>query len=203
MPFASSLLTFMKNCNTADPILDTGAPRSVGGLASAQELAARTQQPLKLSVLPVSKRFMHGWGPQAQGASMTKFSWKLNVVDNEGNPFTLEFLLTESEDPLIVGRDILSTSNLDNAAGIVHFVDHESGSKHALHSYEANDATGNTRQFLDVGGLRKLATALLSVQDGATVGISERLQRMSPKTFATRLHHYGHLIAAEMKTIAS
>ena len=157
---------------------------------------------MRLSVLPSSKQFLHGWGPRADTASLAKFKWTLRAFDNKGDPFNLRFNLTEADDPLIIGRDVLSTSVLDNQASIVHIEDDESRSKHIVSTYEALDSTGNMRQFLDIGGLRKMATSLLSVQEGANVHISERLQRMSPKTFAIRLHHYGHLTAPEMKRLA-
>jgi len=101
----------MKNCSTIDPIIDTGASRSIGGLHAAQALASRIQLPLELKILPESERFLHGWGPQARDAALAKFSWTLPAVDNSGNKMSIRFYVTETRDPLVIGRDVLNSDH--------------------------------------------------------------------------------------------
>ena len=165
-----------------DPIIDTGAPLSIGSVKAATKLAAFLQIELVLEDLSDKEKTLHAWGLDGHGARWLLFLWKLEVLDQDNRKFVLKFKLTDGDEPLVIGLDQIENAQMLNDESVAKLGrNHEA----TFGTYLAVDA-GNVRQYLDVFPpcVRTLA---------GSVTPERRL--------AIKIHHYGHLTVPEMETL--
>lgn len=162
-----------------NPIIDDGAPHSIGGTIEACTLCDLLG--LNFNVIPASKQYSHGWGNNALDAKPICFSWDLFVLDSSGKPTVLNFDLIERSAPLIVGLDVREYAQIDNNRHELSFQRPTDKSERCFNTYIATDVGDNKRaRIMLLPHYNALAGSLLcSTYKGKESHIAKKLHRVS------------------------
>jgi len=96
-----------------NPIIDTGCPRSVGGIDSAIALSNAMGIEFALSPLDCPP-FIHGYGMKCSEPKVTIGVWMIPMTDLNGISFKLPFYIVNGDGVLLLGNDVCSKSNTLN-----------------------------------------------------------------------------------------
>ena len=110
-------------------------------------------------------------------------------MDGKGVTFSFK-LVPDGRDPLIIGQDNLCNSDLRLSKSVIDV--HRGSRVHKFGSYQALDASGNPRVYLDTRNLGHLTTLLASSDP----------QSVEPKKLAIKLHHFSHMPMKEMEMLS-
>jgi len=96
-----------------NPIIDTGCPKSVGGIESA--IALSNAMGIEFSISPLDcAPFLHGYGMECSESKVTIGIWYLPITDLNGTRIKLPFYLVQGDGVLLLGHSITSRSNIMN-----------------------------------------------------------------------------------------
>jgi hypothetical protein len=106
----------------ANPFVDQGCPRSVGGINTASALAR--QLGIDFTLLPLdSTPFLHGFGESFSDAKLTVARWMLPVENLDGEDVELEFFLVPGSGPLLLGNSLLHKAVVNGPDDLIEFTD--------------------------------------------------------------------------------
>lgn len=148
---------------------------------------------IPLNVSAPRNSYIHGWGTECSNGRMIKGSWKLTVMDNYNYPITLEFDIVDGHSPIILGLDTVQYADTYNRSRPRTLTIRRPQDKRAytLHTYTADDETGNQRLRLQiVPHASSPIRTLISTTD-----------RHGILTMAKRIHRFGHANEGEMRKI--
>jgi hypothetical protein len=97
-----------------NPILDSGAPKSVGGTHSAAPLASSLG--VALTFRPPTTISSVGWGVNSADAKPVVCIWVAPLTDLLGQCYELTFHLISGNTPLLIGEDVLSNADILNTS---------------------------------------------------------------------------------------
>lgn len=136
-----------------NPILDQGAPKSVGGIHTAARLADALGIPFTIET-PRSQ-YIKGFGANCSDAKPIIGSWNLPCQDIYGKRMHLPFDLVQGDNPLLIGLDTLFgtfrnriNSEVNPFTISLSKIDHEY--VRVFYIYYANDESNNLRCRLNL-----------------------------------------------------
>lgn len=94
----------MKVRADVNPILDEGAPTSVGGMV--EEAMLSNFMGMKVMVEPPRERYHHGWGQDCAEAKPVVCTWTILVMKINDRPTLLHFCPIEGVSLLMIGLDV-------------------------------------------------------------------------------------------------
>lgn len=131
-----------------NPILDQGAPKSVGGIHTAAKLSDALEIPFTLE--PPRSQYMQGFGSNCADAKPIIGSWSLPIQDIYGKRTHLSFDLVQGDNPLLIGLDTLFGTfhhriNSDSPPFTVRLSKPDDDYVRVFHIYYAEDENKNLR----------------------------------------------------------
>lgn len=136
--------------DNTNPIIDTGAPTSTGGIEQATKLCQALGIEFQLS--PPRTVYHHGWGSQCEKAKRIRNTWYLTIFDVNGLPTTMPFDLIQGSSPLIVGMDIVKYANAKNieSKAFIEFKRPTGNQARKLFTYIQPDGNNDDRLWLEI-----------------------------------------------------
>ncbi len=186
-----------------NPILDTGCPRSVGGIQSALALCQALDIPFELENLDCEP-FYHGYGMNCSEAKITVGVWRLPLSDLLGNPFTFSFYVVDGDGYLLVGNDVLQKAQLLNDEGLV--VISQGGTSTTDNSiyFSSYHSPGNRTHLFAIPsqgpGMKSFFSSVRSLfaMPNLPLNASEFNEGRYCKWFAFKLHSFTHYQLSDM-----
>jgi hypothetical protein len=183
-----------------NPILDSGAPNSVGGTHSAAALASSLG--VTLEFRPPTNISSVGWGINAADVKSEVCIWVAPLMDLLGQCYHITFHLISGTTPLLIGDDVLSNADILNT------------SKLSIIRIRA-DHLQEPAQFLTYSQLGRryleavpTSGAAILIEDLQNHAINTFLSthalaaiECSPETLARRIHRYSHASYNDMRTL--
>ena len=109
---------FCQNVVDPNPILDTGCPKSVGGMQYAVQICNSLQIPFQLESLDCTP-FYHGYGMHCSESQLFIGKWRLPMTDLRGNEFHLPFYIVRGNGYLLIGNNIAKKSKIHNSQNLI------------------------------------------------------------------------------------
>ena len=121
-------------CN---PVVDPGAPNSIGGLNTIAALADRLNIPLRLQ--PSKSPIYHFFGRKGNSSpgAWTVATWMMPVLFQSGTRITLPVECVPGDDPILVGLDFLDHCILDNPKNRI--ILERDGKQHIISTFKHSD----------------------------------------------------------------
>lgn len=134
----------------SNPILDEGAPRSIGGIESAVELCDALA--IKFYADLSRETYMHEWGIHGGDANPVICTWTLVVCDVDGKPTSISIDLVEGIEPILVGLELKQNADTCNLAEspYIRFKRPTDTYTRTFSIYTAEDRKGNLRLRMEV-----------------------------------------------------
>lgn len=171
----------VRTLRDVNPMMDEGAPTSIGGLNNAARLSDALGMPLQLSQ-PKSV-YRHGWGDGCADPKTVVATWHLRTSDMNGKPTIIPFDIVEGESPLILGLDVKRFADTINLAqpSILKIKRPSDKAERHFHTYLDKDINGNLRTWVEIAHHPKLSVNSLmsSVDKHRTLNIVKKLHRFS------------------------
>lgn len=172
-----------KRCDP-NPILDEGAPRSIGGMNNAMRLCDVLGY--KFEVDAPREDYWHGWGDQAADLRPVQCTWTLTVNDENGKPTAIPFDLIEGNAPLIVGLDLKRHADTVNRSSttFVTFQRPTDTSERRFRTYLSKDSTGNERIRLAIVPITRthMRSLMMTGRPRDTLTLVKKMHRLTHPT---------------------
>jgi len=179
-----------------NPLMDSGAPESIGGTQSAALLCDCLG--IQLVLEPPEQHFLHGWGPQMLDAKSVRCSWKLPVEGVDGRTTYFLFHLVHGDEPLVIGEAVTSRAKIDNIENLLHLRQGDGSYATSQPYYTTRD--GHRRLSVVPPPLE--AEAKVPAQLSSYLATSAKhLSKIGHGRLAKKLHGYSHATVLEMKRI--
>ncbi len=177
-----------------NPILDEGAPISVGGIYAATLLSNILGISFVMSAC--TRHYTHSWGPSPSSAQPVLGSWSFTTFDVNGLPTTFEFDIIDGPAPVIIGLDarkFSDTYNLTTKPFVI--ISRPCDSKpRKFFTHVTKDANGNERIHVDIVPHRSSTARSI-------ISSNNLLTHASPLSIAKRIHRYSHARYEDMKEL--
>ena len=170
--------------NDPNPILDEGAPRSVGGIESAVELC----DAIGIPFAPDSPRdqYKHSWGMDSNSAQPIICTWTLVTTDTNNQATAIPFDLMHGKAPLLVGLELKQYANTVNRSKQPHmtFKRPSDTSSRQFSTYVSKDRSGNERLRMEIVPMSntRIRSMLSSPKSRINTNAIKRIHRMTHAT---------------------
>ena len=196
-----------------NPIIDTGAPHSIGGISAAAQLANALG--LQLLLEPPSDHVKEiSWGPTATFIQPIVATWNLQVPDIYGVPTGFLFHVKKAVTPLLLVHDVLqhSTLHMNDSQPFLEIQQHSSTNRFFTYTQGVRTRIEFAPIYLTCiksseAGTPLFAEVSQSITDTDLCLLSERhpviseANKFFPDVLASRLHSYSHASVRDLKRL--
>lgn len=173
-----------------NPILDSGAPTSTGGINQATAICDALG--IALALEPAREIYFHGWGATCSDAKPIRCSWTLTVLDAEGKPLSLTFDLVSGDSPLIVGLDVTQYTNTMNLSRPRYVTFHRPEDKSPRRMLTYVD---------DFDDQARLRLEIIPHKKSTITSLMANIMSRPELCVAKKIHRYTHATSDEMKDL--
>jgi hypothetical protein len=198
-----------------NPILDTGAPHSIGGISAAAQLANALGHQLLLDA-PTEQVSQISWGPTAVSPQQIFATWNIQVPDIHGVLARFCFHLTQSETPLLLGHDVLKhcTLHLNENPSWLEIQQHSTRTRFLTYTQGFRTRIEIAPIYNSCIKSSRIRSSLFAVtsqskeaQSPGTVtqepSVTLAASQLTPCALASRLHSYSHASLRDLRRLLS
>jgi len=193
---------FCRNAIDPNPIIDTGCPKSVGGINYALLICNSLRIPFELEPLDCEP-FYHGYGMECSEAKLVVGIWNLPLSDLHGTEFKLPFYIVKGDGYLLVGNNIAKQSKLMNNQNLIIIPPNTESLSDKELTLPTYHSEGNRTRLMvipsNMGCLNSYFNSVKSLQSTEEcAGESKFSNGKFCKWFAFKFHAFTHFTLPDM-----